>query len=489
MSKAETRRPLVLGCILMSLLMVAMEMTVAATAMPSIVAQLGGLALYSWVFTAFLLAQAGVTVIFGKLADIYGRRPVLIAGLGIFLVGSVLCGLSWSMESLIGFRLLQGLGAGSIMPVAYTLVGDLYDVRERATLQGWLGGVWAGAAVLGPLAGGFIVQQLSWPWVFWINVPIVILTVGGLLLWLHEDTPHRNHPLDVAGAALFFVAIAALLLMLSQLGAGSDGLVWAAVAGTVCLVTTPVFLRHESRAPEPMIDMGLWAQPFILGPNLSTFAAGMTFMGVTTYVPVYVQGVLGGSPTQAGLTIGAMSLGWPLAAFLARHVYRLIGMARTARLGSVLIVFGATGLAALPLGGGMTLAAVSAFVLGFGVGFVNNVCVLMVQSSVDWSQRGVATSSNTFSRNLGTMVGVALLGGVLNGALLLFSHRAGAGVDRVRHLLDHSVPIADPQAPMLRGVLEQATTMTFTGLVVLALLTAAAVWRLQPGALEEEFGR
>jgi hypothetical protein len=293
----------------------------------------------------------------------------------------------------------------------------------------------------------------------------------------------------VIGAALFFNGIAALLMMLSRLGAGREGLIWAAVSAVICGVTAPLFLRHERRTPEPMVDVALWTKPVILGPNLATFSAGMTFMGVTTFLPIYVQGVLGGSPTQAGLTIGAMSLGWPMAAALARHVYLRIGVAATARLGATLIVAGALGLAALPLGGGMALGGGSAFVLGAGLGFVNNVCVLMVQSSVDWSQRGVATSSNAFSRSLGNMVGVALLGGVLNGALLLFCGRAGVGLDRVRGLLEHGGATSDPQGAYLRAILGHATAATFIGVAVLALATATAVWRLRPGHLEQEFGR
>lgn len=187
-----THRLLVTVCVILAMFMAAIEVTIVATAMPAIVGQIGNFSLYTWVFSAFLLTQAATIMMFGKLADLYGRRPVLIAGISVFLLGSVLCGLARSMMMLIIFRLIQGLGAGSIQPVAMTIIGDLYTLDERAKIQGYLASVWGVAAIIGPLAGGFIVQVISWPWIFWINVPIGLITIAGVLLFLHENVEHHD---------------------------------------------------------------------------------------------------------------------------------------------------------------------------------------------------------------------------------------------------------------------------------------------------------
>lgn len=247
----KTRRPLVLACLMSAMFMVAIEATVVATAMPQIVGKLGGFAYYSWVFSAFLLAQAATTVMFGKLADLYGRKPVMVAGLVVFLLGSILAGFSWSMTSLIAFRLVQGLGAGAIQPVSMTIIGDIYTLEERVKVQGYMGSVWGVSAIVGPLAGALIVQNLPWAWVFWINAPMGVAAIVGLLLVLHENVEHKARRVDYLGAGLFTVAVTALLLAIMP-PAGESVLTHPALFGAIFLVVAPLFLWREHTAPDPM---------------------------------------------------------------------------------------------------------------------------------------------------------------------------------------------------------------------------------------------
>src|SRR3954451_6112221 len=228
----NVRRPLVMAAVMAAMFMIAIEATIVSTAMPQIAAQLGDLQLYSWVFGAFLLAQTATTMVFGKLADLFGRKPVLLVGVAIFLVGSVLCGFASSMAWLIAFRLVQGLGAGAIQPIALTIVGDLYPGLERARVQGYLASVWGISSVLGPLAGGLITQHLSWAWVFWINVPVGIGASVLFILFLHERVASATRRVDVPGAVLFTVGVAALMVALTEIGSSSQ----AALAGAAVFV-------------------------------------------------------------------------------------------------------------------------------------------------------------------------------------------------------------------------------------------------------------
>jgi EmrB/QacA subfamily drug resistance transporter len=458
----RTRRPLVLGSIMLAMFMIAIEATIVGTAMPAIVARLGGFSLYSWVFAAFLLTQAATIVMFGKLADLYGRRPILIAGIVVFLIGSTLCGFAWSMPSLIVFRLIQGLGAGSIQPVTMTVVGDLYSPQERASIQGYLSSVWGISAIVGPFVGGVIVDRFSWPWVFWINLPIGLATILGLSLFLHEDVAHRKHAMDYLGAALFAAAVTALLLLLSQ-GSGPVGI----VSALVFVVSLALFFRQERRAPEPMLDLKIWTDQLIASANGASMVAGMTLMGITTFLAVYVQGVMGRSATVAGLALTMMAVGWPIASVLARRFYDGIGMRATLRLGAVLMIVGAAVLLFLAPESSPFLAGLGSAVIGFGMGLLVVTCVILIQGSVSWSVRGSATASNVFARTLGSTLGATALGAVLNFRLAGFP---GVTAEQVQTLLKD--PGSAHGGPA-QHALDVGLHATFWAMVVLAVVTLA----------------
>ena len=447
--------------------MIAIEATIVSTAMPQIAGRLGDLHLYAWVFAAFLLAQTATTVVFGKLSDLYGRRPVLLFGIAVFLAGSLLCGFAWSMPSLIAFRLVQGVGAGAIQPVSLTVVGDLYGARERGRIQGYLASVWGISSVAGPLVGGLIIEHLSWPWIFWINLPVGLLAAALFLLFLREGVERNRARIDVVGAALFTVAITALMTALTE--AMTDPSL-AAAAAAVFLVTIGVFFVQEVRAADPMLDLRLWAQRPIAAANAVTLLSGMAIVGLTAFLPMYVQGVLKQSPLIAGFTLTLMVLGWPIGATTAARNFVRFGLRQTLLLGAALLPTGATAFVALGPETSPALAAAGSIVMGLGMGFLSTAAIVIIQDTVAWAQRGAATASNIFARNLGSTLGATALGAVLNGRLAHPVAGAPVGSDQLRSLLDDPASLGEA-AEAVRIGLQHALHGTFWSIFAIALLT------------------
>ena len=457
------RRPLVLAAIMAASFMIAIEATIVATAMPQIVRHLGGLQLYSWVFSSFLLAQTATTVLFGKLADLYGRKAVLLVGIAIFLAGSVLCGIAWSMPSLIAFRLLQGLGAGAIQPVSMTVVGDLYPGRERGKVQGWLASVWGVSSVVGPLAGGLIIQHVSWAWIFWINVPVGIAAAAGFFLFLHEQVAHQRRSIDVAGAALFTLAVAAFMLLLTELGTGGRGILLAAFA--VCAASAMLFTWQEWRAVDPMVDLSLWSRRIMATTNAATLFSGMAMIGLTTFLPMYVQVVMGRSPLVAGFMLTAMVLGWPIAATLGARHFGRFGLKPIFVLGGALIAGGSIPFVLLTPSMSPYIAGLGSLVLGFGLGFLSTAAIVIIQDSVGWAERGAATASNVFARSLGSTLGAAALGGLLNARL---AGNGSGSLDHIQQLLAHGGAAGLAAS---RQALAEGLHVTFWGVAAIAATT------------------
>ena len=472
-NRSPSRRPLMLVCIMLALFIAAIEATIVATAMPQIVGKLGGFALYSWVFAAFLLAQTATTVLFGKLSDIYGRKPVMIAGIAIFILGSLLAGFAWSMISMIVFRFIQGLGAGSMQTVAVTIAGDIYSPRERLKVQGWLSAVWAIAAIAGPVAGGLIVQQFSWSWIFWVNVPVGAVTIAGFLLLMHEEVVRKPHVLDYGGAGLFSVAVTAFLVALTQSATFS----WSQLAGLGALfvIAFAAFLAQERRAPEPMIALELWGERMVARANAALLLGTMTLIGVTSYLPVYIQAVQGRPAILAGIPLSAMLFAWPFASAMSSRIIKHLSMRRTLRLGGAMIPAGAFLLLFITPDTSPEFMGAGPFVMGFGMGLLNITSMVMIQGSVDWTKRGSATASLIFSRTLGNTLGVTALGSILNITVVLFATRHGNNLDsgQIRALLGSiGTVLGGGASPELRGVLDFGLRATFWGMAGFALLAA-----------------
>ncbi|MGV2287971.1 MDR family MFS transporter [Trinickia sp. YCB016] len=483
--KPQTSRPLVVASVMAASAMVAIEATIVSTAMPQIVADLGGLSLYSWVFASFLLAQTATTVMFGKLADLYGRKPIMLAGLVIFLIGSVLAGFAWSMPAMIVFRLIQGVGAGCIQPVTLTIIGDLYPAHERGKVQGWLASVWAISAVLGPMAGGLIIKDLSWAWIFWINVPIGLASMFGFMAYLHEEERHERRSLDLAGAALFTIAIGALMMGLTDISTGAEREWFEFALFFVCSV---LFVWQERRAAEPMISFSLWAHRPIAAANAATLFCGMALMGLTTFLPMYVQGVLHRSPVVAGLALTMMMLGWPAGSTLAARTFHRYGLRRILIGGSLFLPIGALPFVVLNPASSPVLAGVGSLVMGLGMGTSSVCCLVLIQEIVGPSQRGSATASNLFSRNLGSTLGATIFGAVLNYGLGHAKGMAAVTNDQLRQLLDAGAA-ARVENQAIRLVLHQSLHQTFVALLVIVVAAVVSLLFVPPVRLGQHARR
>jgi EmrB/QacA subfamily drug resistance transporter len=415
----RSERGPVLLAVMVAMGVVAIDATVLSTAVPSIVDELGGFELFPWLFSIYLLAQAVTTPLYSKFADMVGRKPIILLGLTIFLVASILCGFAWDMTSLILFRALQGLGAGAIGPMTITIVGDIYTLKERARVQGYVASVWAVAAVIGPTLGGLFAQFDLWRGIFFINIPLCV--VAGWLLWrdFHETFERRRHKIDYAGAALMTVSFTALILGLLQ---GGHAWAWDSpisitifVVGAVTLVA---LLIVESRAAEPVLPLWVFTRRILSSTSLVGVMVGVVTIGLTAFVPTYLVHALGVTPLVAGLALATLTIGWPIASSFAGRLYLRIGFRATAIIGAVLVVVGTSGLALLAGSPSVLLVAIVSFVIGAGLGFSAVTTLVAAQSSVGWDERGVVTGVQMFSRSIGQALGAAALGAVANAVIL-----------------------------------------------------------------------
>lgn len=394
------------ACVFMS----ALEATVVATAMPTVVAELGGIRLYGWVTAGYLLASTVSVPIFGKLADLYGRKRWLLVGVAIFLFGSMASGLSQTLLQLIIARVVQGVGAGAMAPLALTVVSDLYSFKERGRVQGFFGSVWGISAVVGPLLGGAMVKVLSWRWVFFVNLPVGIAAAFLLVTWFHESVNFRKGSIHWKSAA----ALTAGSSLLLAAGEGREGLLLLPVAA----VLLAIFIRLEQGADEPILPLDLFRDRlFAVIIALTTILGGVS-MGTVTFLPLFVQGVMGGTPTEAGASISAMLFTWPLASVITGRLLPRIGFRLPIVTGSLLVAGAALGLA-ITVREATTSRAIHTMTgaLGLGMGMSVSSSLIAVQTSVRWERRGTATASSIFFRTMGGALAVAAFGSMLGYSL------------------------------------------------------------------------
>lgn len=477
------RRPWILAALMLSMMLAAMDTTIVSTAVPQVVADLGGFALFTWVFSIYLLAQTVTIPIYGKLADIYGRKPVLIGGSLIFLAGSAASAAAWNMPSLIVFRGIQGLGAGSIMATVNTLAGDLYNLRERARIQGFLSSVWGMAAIIGPTLGGAFAQYASWRWIFLVNLPIGAGAITLLCLYLHESVERERHRIDYAGSAAILAAVGTLIFALLQGGtawpwfsAPSIGVFAAAV------LLLGVAIWTQRRAAEPIMPGWLWRNRGLASANVAIVGMGFMVMAPDAYLPTYAQSVFGLGAIAAGLVLASMSIGWPTASALSGRLYLRIGFRNTALIGTVLITLAGAGFVALPYAVPVWVVVVDQVLIGAGFGLLSTSMLVGAQSSVDWRNRGVVTGANMFSRYLGQSFGVAVFGAIFNASLgakltdapAHLSKQLPHDVNDIMKVL-HGSGVPDAVETYLRHAINAATHHLYIGLLIVAILTIGAV--------------
>lgn len=409
------RGPILLA-LMLSTALVALDATIIATASSTIARDLGSFAQVPWLFSAYLLAQAVSTPLFGRLADVLGRKRLMLAGVGFFLIGSVLCGAAWSMPALIVGRVLQGLGAGAVMPVSLTIAADIYTLEERAKTQGYLASVWAISSVVGPTLGGVFSEFISWRWIFWINLPLCFAAAAMLVLKYHESAREGDRePIDYLGAALLTGGSTLVLLGLLE---GGTSWAWMSVPSVLIFVAAVLllaaFAAHALRSAHPILNLRLLRRRVIGVPTAVALLVGVIVLGLSTYVPIYAQGVLGVGPLIAGFALAAMTVGWPLAATNAGRVYLNLGFRYTSMIGSALVLVG-TGLTLL-LGESSTVFMIGAFtfVVGLGMGLTAVPTLIASQSAAAFTERGAVTGINMFARSLGSAVGVAVCGAIVN---------------------------------------------------------------------------
>jgi EmrB/QacA subfamily drug resistance transporter len=493
--ESSSKRPLVLFAMMLANFMAAVEATIVATAIPTIVSNLGGFSLFTWVFSAFLLTQGATIPLYGKLADIYGRKNVFIFGVSLFICGSALCGFAGSMYVLIIFRAIQGIGAGAVLPISQTIIGDIYNLEERARVQGYLSSVWGIAAVIGPAIGGIIVENISWSWVFFINIPIGLICMLIVYLYFHEkaliDNTHKINKgikIDYTGSLLLIIGTSLLLIPLLE--AGNVWQVTDIRFFGMLILSIIVFLLFgitERRAENPVIPFKLIKSSVILFPNITSMVVGISTIAISSIIPMFAQGVFGTTAIVAGFLLASMSIGWPIASSQSGKIILKKGFRFTAILGILILITGSLLMLLIDRNSNFTEIVIFIFIIGLGLGLLSTTSIVAVQHAVPWSKRGVATSSNSFMRMLGSTFGATFFGWLLNFHIRANLAESQKNIDIIKILVDplQRAKYTSGFISGLRDILAGAVHNVYFYLAIIILLGIIAASRI-PKEIKEE---
>jgi EmrB/QacA subfamily drug resistance transporter len=481
--------------IMMGLFLAAIDQTVVSTAMPTVVSSLGGLHIYSWVFSAYLLAFTVTIPIWGRLSDLHGRRPYYLGSVGLFLLGSVLAGQARSMGFLVFSRLVQGLGAGGLFPIGFTIVGEIYSLEQRARMQGLFSGVWGFASIVGPLAGGLITDHLSWRWVFYVNVPFGVAAAVLIHRGLSEpQRPAAAAEVDYAGVGILSLSLTVLLLGLLEGGRGS-GFLQPEAAGLIALalVLFALFARNERRAGERALVPVVLLQNRIFRVSAGIgFLTGMGLFGTISFIPLFVQGVLFGSATRAGSSLTPLLLAWVFLSIASGRLILVAGYRPAVVAGGVFFAAGFLWLMQIGPQDGFGALLPPMVLMGAGMGLVVVAVLLAVQNSVPRRMLGIATSATVFFRTIGGAVGVALMGSVMSHRMT--AHLTGVTDERLQYLALHPDVIVNEATRQslslgaqqwLRTALDDALHAVFICGLVIAVLSLLFSLRFPSGSARD----
>lgn len=475
---ARDQRKLVLIACMAATAMSAIEQTIVATAIPAIVTDLGGFTLFGWIFAVYLLTQALTIPLYGRFADLYGRKLMIFIGIGLFLLGSMLCGFATSVPMLIAFRALQGLGAGGVQSISMTIIGDIYSPTERGQIQGYITSVWAVSAISGPMLGALIVTQLNWEFIFWVNLPVGAVAVYMLQRYMPAEPQAVAHKIDLAGTLLLTMASGTAMFTMLQ---GSQ-MNWSTSIGLLAVAALSVVLLtiQERRAPEPLLPLILWRNRTILMANLAMLGIGVVVMCVTAFVPTYVQGVMGQSSLVSGITLATMSIGWPLASTFTGRAIAIVPDRTLSVIGGTLLTIGSFMLLWLAPGPNHYWAMAATFVIGAGMGTCTSTFIISIQTAAGREARGIATASMIFMRILGSSLGTAVLGGVLNFGLV---HRLSDTAGVVESLMDphQRAALSVGEVSRLSGAVADALHQVFWVSALIAVASLAMACLLPAG--------
>ncbi|GAB6992312.1 MDR family MFS transporter [Paenibacillus pini] len=493
---SSTNRNLILVAILLSTFMAAIEGTVTGPAGPAIIGSFGGMKLLSWIFTSYLLTMAVSTPIFGKVSDLYGRKIVFQIGSLLFVVGSLLCGLSQNMGQLIAFRAIQGIGAGAVIPVTFTIIGDVYKIQERAKIQGLISSVWGISSLIGPLLGGYFVDYLNWRWIFIFNIPFGIVSMWFIARHFKENRVRQETHIDVAGATTFTIGMTALLFALAT---GGQYFSWSSLFIISCMIIAVMFLISfliiETRAKEPMLPLKLFRIRDIAISTVAGLLTSALLIGLTSYMPLWVQGVMGKNATMSGLTMAPMSIGWLVGSVAGSRLILSAGSRKTTVIGLAGIMIGALGLAFITSSTPHYVVLIFTFIYGLGFGYSTTVFTIIAQSSVGYSLRGASTALSTFVRSLGQTIGVAVFGSWINLSIASQikdkSELKNVGQDAVNELLtpEASTHMSKDIFGQLRHILEGSLHSLYVIMAIIAVISLFVVLGLRntpPSAEGEE---